>query len=48
MQKKWVVDTNFVYNGMVETFGQYDIVLISTVKQELDNHKTAISEDLRF
>ena len=48
MQKKWVVDTNFVYNGMVETFGQYDIVLISTVKQELDNHKTAISDDLRF
>lgn len=45
---KWIADTNFVYNGLQETLGQYDIVLVSTVKQELDKHKTAVSEELKF
>lgn len=48
MVKKYVVDTNFVYEGLQETFGQYDIVLMSTVRQELDKHKTAINPDLQF
>lgn len=47
-QKVWVADTNFIYEGLQETFGQYKIALVSTVKQELDKHKTALSEELKW
>ena len=48
MTMKWVADTNFIYEGLQETFGQYNIVLTSTVKQELDKHKTVDSKELQF
>ena len=48
MENCWVVDANFVYEGLQQTFGDYDIALISTVKQELDKHKTAESDLLRY
>lgn len=44
----WIVDTNFVYNGLQETMGQYNIALISTVKQELDKHKTSSDSALSY
>lgn len=46
MNKQWVVDTNFVYDHLQSTFGQFEVVLMSTVRQELDKHKTSPNQDL--
>lgn len=47
-EKKWVVDTNFVYDGLQSVIGAKELVLMSTVRTELDKHKTAECKDLRY
>lgn len=47
---KYVVDTNFIYEYLDEilNYEPQQIVLMATVRQELDKHKTDDSEELRF
>lgn len=45
---KWIVDTNAVYDGLEEIIDKKKLVLMSTVKYELDKHKTVSNSDLQF
>lgn len=47
-EKMWVVDTNYVYDGIEKVIDNKNIVLTSAVTQELDRHKTEKHEDLKF
>ena len=47
-EKKWVVDTNYVYDNIENAINEKNIVLAATVTQELDRHKTEKYEDLKF
>lgn len=47
-EKMWVVDTNYVYDAIENVIDEKKIVLVSTVTQELDRHKVAESDELRF
>ena len=45
----WIADTNFLYDGQLEqAVNDKKIVLMSTVRQEADKHKTAIDRLLQF
>lgn len=51
MEKKdklWIADTNYLYDGMEDTIDNKKIVLMSTVRQEVDNHKTSVNPELRY
>lgn len=45
---KWVADTNFLYDHLENCVDDYNIVIVSTVRQEADKHKTAIDRDLQY
>lgn len=48
-EKMWIADTNFLYDGQLElAIKNKKIVLMSTVRQEADKHKTAIDRVLQF
>lgn len=47
-EKLWVADTNYLYDGLEESFGTKKIVLMSTVRQECDKHKTATDRNLQY
>lgn len=47
-EKKWIADTNFLYDGLELTIDTKKIVLMSTVRQECDKHKLATDRELRF
>lgn len=47
-EKLWVADTNYLYDGLEESFGSKKIVLMSTVRQECDKHKTATDRNLQY
>lgn len=45
---KWVADTNFLYDHLDNYVDKHDIVLVSTVRLETDNHKTAMDKNLQY
>lgn len=48
-EKLWVVDTNYVYDGLNKALEDgKKLVLMSTVRFELDKHKTAVDRELQY
>lgn len=47
-EKMWIADTNFLYDGLEETIDKKKIVLMSTVCQETDRHKSIEDKDLSY
>lgn len=47
-EKMWIVDTNYLYEGLEETIDKKKIVLMSTVRQETDRHKSVEDKDLSY
>lgn len=47
-EKLWIADTNVLLDNLEESLESKYIVLMSTTRQELDKHKIAKDEDLKY
>lgn len=47
-EKMWIADTNFVYDHLESVIDDRKLVLMSTVRFELDKHKTAEDKNLQY
>ena len=48
-EKLWVLDTNYVYDGLEQAIdNKKNLVLMSSVRSELDKHKTAVDRELQY
>lgn len=47
-EKMWIADTNFLYDGLEQAIDNKKIVLMSTVRQEVDKHKSVEDNNLRY
>lgn len=47
-EKLWIADTNILLDKLQEALETKKLVLMSTTRQELDKHKIAKDEDLKF